>query len=117
MTATVPPVTASEYPYYNIAQAAARLGVSRVSLWRWIRDGRLPVARLGHRTIRIRAEDLERLLVQSGSAGTQSPDAANPSVGTGSLESTPFARAPRADWWAIGERGHLVQFYETDGFL
>src|SRR5688500_6908008 len=49
--------------YYNISQAAALLGVSRVSIWRWIRAGRLPASRLGHRTTRIRSDDLDRLLV------------------------------------------------------
>ena len=33
--------------YYSISEAAALLGVSRVSIWRWIRSGRLPAARLG----------------------------------------------------------------------
>jgi excisionase family DNA binding protein len=40
--------------YYSISQAAALLGVSRVSIWRWIRAGHLPVSRLGHRTTRIK---------------------------------------------------------------
>src|SRR5947207_5390603 len=51
--------------YYSLSQAAALLGVSRMSIWRWVRAGRLPVARLGHRTVRIRREDLERLMAES----------------------------------------------------
>ncbi len=50
--------------YYSISQAAAVIGVSRVSMWRWINAGQIPVARLGHRTARILAEDLDRLIQQ-----------------------------------------------------
>src|ERR687893_212896 len=50
--------------YYSISQAAALLGVSRMSIWRWIGAGRLPAARLGHRTTRIRREDLAQLLTE-----------------------------------------------------
>ncbi len=52
--------------YYNIVQAAELLGVSRVSVWRWIRAGRLPAARLGNRTTRIERADLDRLLPEFG---------------------------------------------------
>ena len=51
---------ADAHSYYSISQAAALLGVSRMSIWRWVRAGRLPVARFGHRTARIRREDLDR---------------------------------------------------------
>src|SRR2546421_9285563 len=59
--------TASDDPaeqrgYYSISEVAALLGVSRVSVWRWISAGRLPVARLGHRTVRIRRDDVERIV-------------------------------------------------------
>ncbi|HET6317865.1 MAG TPA: MEDS domain-containing protein, partial [Chloroflexota bacterium] len=50
--------------YYSISQAAAAVGVSRVSMWRWINAGQIPVARLGHRTARILAEDLDQLIQQ-----------------------------------------------------
>src|SRR5438105_15515687 len=50
--------------YLNISEAAAQLGVSRVTIWRWIRAGLLPGRRLGHRTVRIRAEDLDQLLAK-----------------------------------------------------
>lgn len=53
-----------ERGYYNISEAATLLGVNRSTIWRWIRDGRLPAARLGHRTTRITHEDLEQLLDQ-----------------------------------------------------
>src|ERR671925_395490 len=63
---------AGEQRYYSISQAAALLGVSRVTIWRWVRAGRLLVWRLGHRTVRIKREDLERVLAQSGPAGPRS---------------------------------------------
>ena len=49
--------------YYGVAEAASYLGVSRVTVWRWIRAGRLPASHLGHRTVRIRRRDLDRLLL------------------------------------------------------
>jgi excisionase family DNA binding protein len=52
--------------YYSITEAAALLGVSRVTLWRWIAAGRLPVWRPGPHTARIRREDLERLVAGKG---------------------------------------------------
>lgn len=59
-------LTVTERDYVNIKTAAELLGVSRVTIWRWIRDGRLPVSRLGHRTARIKREDLSRLLENPG---------------------------------------------------
>src|SRR5215207_6552655 len=93
--------------YYSVAEAAARLGVSRISVWRWIRDGRLPAARLGHRTTRIRERDLNRLLT----AGPYSTDhTASPHEPNGAL-------APHPRWWEVRSSEHLVQFYESDGYL
>ena len=46
--------------YKTIREAAELLDVSRTTVWRWIREGRLPAYRAGSRTIRIKAEDLER---------------------------------------------------------
>lgn len=91
--------TAGERCYYNISEAAALLGVSRVTIWRWIRAGRLPVARLGHRTTRIAREDLEQ-------------------AATGPVTAGPRAEpAPSTNWTEMGESEHFVQFYETDTFL
>ena len=90
----------AEPAYYSITQAAALLRVSRVSIWRWISAGRLPVRRLGHRTTRIKRADLERLL-----------------AGTGAEGSADSRRAPRPDWREAGTSEHFVQFYEADGFL
>ena len=79
------------------------LGVSRVSIWRWIRDGRLPVLRLGPRTTRIRRQDVDRLL------SVRADDAARPRDES--------ARAPGAGGWTRRRAPHLVQFYEADTVL
>src|SRR5438105_7736289 len=98
------PPAADARSYYSISQAAALLGVSRMSIWRWVRAGRLPVARFGHRTARIRREDLDRLVFGSRLRVTpdhMTEDAINPD------------RAPRSTWPAVGPAEHLVQFYEA----
>jgi len=110
--ADVPTDAADERGYYSISQAAALLGVSRVSIWRWIGAGLLPALRLGHRTIRIKRDDLERALVQMGSTGTRSWVVENLEAGVSAEDS-----APCVDWREIGPSEHLVQFYETDAFL
>jgi excisionase family DNA binding protein len=87
-----------------VTQAAARLGVSRVSIWRWIRDGRLPASRLGHRTTRIAREDLERFL-QARADGARATVSLR---GDGSAATDANVSEP-------GE--HIVQFYESDAAL
>src|SRR4051794_31115998 len=66
--------------YYSVAEAASFLGVSRVTIWRWVKAGRLPICKLGHRTARLKREDLERLLAErkpgrGGMASAQVADA------------------------------------------
>ena len=100
-----------ERPYYSISQAAALLGVSRVTVWRWIRAGELPVRRLGHRTVRIKREDLERL-VESGTHGSRRWTVGDPRDGA-----TARNGAALLDPTELDARDHLVQFYETDAFL
>src|SRR5450432_508925 len=70
--AGVADAASSSRSYYSISQAAELLGVSRVSIWRWVRAGRLPIVRLGHRTTRIKREDLERLPTHIGPSGYRS---------------------------------------------
>src|SRR5437016_444156 len=77
--------------------------------------GRLPVARLGHRTARIAHDDLERVLAQSGLAVNRSWDGRNPGAAAG--DGAAGGRAPQADWREIGPSEHFVQFYEADAFL
>ena len=110
---SAPADAAGERCYYSISQAAALLGVSRQSIWRWIRAGRLPIARLGHRTTRIKRDDLERLLVQIGPAGSRSWVGRNLGAGADAED----GRAPRPGWRELRASEHVVQFYETDAFL
>ena len=57
---------ADERGYYSVSQAATLLGVNRVTIWRWIRTGRLPASRVGSRTTRIARVDIERALTRVG---------------------------------------------------
>src|SRR5688572_29788452 len=84
--------------FYSISQAATLLGISRVTVWRWIRDGRLPVVRLGRRTIRITRDDLDRTLLQR-----------MPAARSGSRSDHAEPATPPERW-----SGHIVQFYEAD---
>jgi len=61
--------------YLTVAEAARRLDVSRTTVWRWIRQGRLRAYRVGQRTIRIRNEDLEAQLTPIEQPGHESPKA------------------------------------------
>ena len=85
----------AEPAYYSISQAAAALGVSRVSIWRWINAGVLPVSRLGHRTARISRADLNRVVAERVVGGGR----------------------PQTNWSRTGDREHFVQFYEQDESL
>src|SRR5713226_6436668 len=75
-------VAGASRTYYSIAEVAALLGVSRVSVWRWITAGRLPVTRLGHRTVRVKRDDLVRIVRPSRQSSLSTPplaaDAAGP---------------------------------------
>jgi excisionase family DNA binding protein len=48
--------------WLTIAEACRRLKVTRATLYRWARRGRLRLFRLGERTTRLRREDVEALL-------------------------------------------------------
>ena len=93
--------------YFSISQAAELLGVSRVSIWRWINAGLLPVSRLGHRTARISREDLNRVVAQ------------RMVTGGGRLRgrASQLRALPPIDWTHAGGADHFVQFYELDGVL
>lgn len=105
--------SADALDYCNIAQAAALLGVSRMTIWRWIRDGRLPAAKLGHRTTRIRRADIEHLLAANRPTHVVPPGGVRTQ---GGLEDAD-GRAPRHDSWSIGALEHVVQFYDSDDYL
>jgi excisionase family DNA binding protein len=95
------PIAVVEQEYYNIADVAALLGVSRVSVWRWIKSGRLPAARLGHRTVRITRKDLEQVA-----------RATRASVELRVMDAS-LARPHRSARAAE----HVVLFYEAEAFL
>ncbi len=46
---------------FTIRQVAAELQVSERTVKNWIKQGKLKVLRLGHRTVRITEEELERI--------------------------------------------------------
>lgn len=52
-------------------EIAARLSVKVVTVYAWIREGRLPAVRLGPRCVRVRATDLDRFINEAPSV---SPD-------------------------------------------
>src|SRR5216683_2554353 len=70
-------VAGASRTYYSIAEVATLLGVSRVTVWRWIRSGRLPVSRLGHRTVRVKREDLLQIVRPSRKNTTPTPQLAD----------------------------------------
>jgi excisionase family DNA binding protein len=93
--------------YFSISQAADALGVSRVSIWRWINAGLLPVSRLGHRTARISRDDLNRVVAQRMVTGG----------GRLRAHAGPLRAVPPIDWTHASGVDHFVQFYELDGVL
>jgi excisionase family DNA binding protein len=103
--------TAISGDYVNLSQAAALLGVSRMTVWRWVRSGRLPVARLGHRTVRINRGDLDRFLADGGLGRS----ATYPAQQHNSLD-LPVAQ-PDGSMMQTTTSTHTVQFYESDAFL
>ena len=51
----------------TIADACAYLRVTRATLYRWARQGKLRLFKLGARTTRVKRSDLDRLVVPKGS--------------------------------------------------
>ena len=54
----------------TVSQAAAHFGVSQQTIWRWIDQGRLPAFRVGPKRVRIRRDDLARVIAPVVPAGT-----------------------------------------------
>lgn len=51
--------------WLTVQEAANRLGVARATLYKWAKEGRLPIYKLGERVARIRVQDLDRLLSEA----------------------------------------------------
>jgi excisionase family DNA binding protein len=113
----VVPAEGHERPYYSVSQVAALLGVSRVSVWRWVRAGFLPAARLGHRTVRIERGDVERFLLRAGSAQSRLPSAPGSGADSNGVHAAGDAAASLSGGPRSLDAEHVVQFYETDAFL
>ncbi|RYD01467.1 hypothetical protein N752_29640 [Desulforamulus aquiferis] len=52
----------SEDKLLTVTEVAKRLGVSRTTMWRWAKNGLLPVYQLPRGHIRIRESELEKFL-------------------------------------------------------
>lgn len=51
--------------YLSVSHVAARLGISKATVWRWASEGHLPApVKLGPNCTRWRASDLEAALAQ-----------------------------------------------------
>jgi excisionase family DNA binding protein len=53
---------AAERDFYSVPQAARLLGVSPSTVWRWIEAEKLPAYRVGPKNIRIKKEDLDKVI-------------------------------------------------------
>lgn len=47
--------------YYKVREAAALLGVSPLTVYRWLRDGTLRGVRIGPKLLRIPRSEIERM--------------------------------------------------------
>jgi excisionase family DNA binding protein len=54
-------MTAAEGDWLTIAEVCAELRVTRATLYRWARQGKLRLHKLGSRATRVRRSELERL--------------------------------------------------------
>ncbi len=57
-------------PLMTVDEVADYLKVNRHSVWRWIRQGRLPAVNVAKRTYRVRGDDLQAFLAERTTAGT-----------------------------------------------
>lgn len=61
--------TTRERDYYTVAQAAEMLEVSTTTVWRWIKAELLPAYRAGPKNLRIKKQDLERVITPARESG------------------------------------------------
>ena len=57
------------------SEAAARLKVSVWTIYRWIKAGKLDATKMGHGTVRVLAESVERLIAAPRSDAPRPPHA------------------------------------------
>ena len=62
--------------WLTVQEAADHLGVARATIYKWARKGRLPIYKLGEKTSRVKASDLERLLNEARTLYEAKPDTA-----------------------------------------
>ena len=60
-------MTTTEQDWLTVAEACAYLRVTRATLYRWAREGKLPMYRLGHRTTRLRRSEVDALMTRKNS--------------------------------------------------
>jgi len=54
-----------EKKWLTVQEAADHLGVARATVYKWAKQGRLPIYKLGERVARVRIEDLKMLVAQA----------------------------------------------------
>jgi excisionase family DNA binding protein len=108
--ARVTPDAVVDRPFLSISQAASMLGVSRVTIWRWIRAGRLRATRLGQRATRIERESLMRALTEQRADGARAWHVPASEVGVATTVWQHRRLGPETS-------EHIVQFYESDAYL
>ncbi len=85
----------------TVPEAAERLKVSGVTVSRWIKQGRLRALKVGPRAVRIREEDLDRIMAPAGEgppvavAGADQASDPSPRAGGLSRISSPGSREDR----------------------
>src|SRR3990172_9101244 len=52
----------NEHEFYTVPEAARLLNVSQATIWRWVTSQKLLAYRVGPRRIRIKREDLQRVV-------------------------------------------------------
>ncbi len=70
-------------PLMTVDEVADYLKVNRHSVWRWIRQGRLPAVNVAKRTYRVRGDDLQAFLAERTTAGTSQRPQLAPAASAG----------------------------------
>jgi excisionase family DNA binding protein len=66
--------TTVESEFLTIAEAAAILKVDRSTIRRWIDRGDLPAYRVGQRAVRLRRDELDRMITPMRASGTETDE-------------------------------------------